>query len=59
MTNQIINDLSRERAKQVWHQDSPGIQVWVIRGPWGRLFKSKEFSSLGEKTYPTKPWGFP
>lgn len=40
---------------QVWHQDSPGIKVWVIRGFWGKLFRNKLFSSVGEKHYQTKP----
>lgn len=43
------------RATQVWHQDSPGMKVWVVRGWWGRLLRNKDFASIGEKTYPTNP----
>lgn len=40
---------------QVWHQDSPGIRVWVIRGFFGRLFRNKDFASVGEIFYYEKP----
>ena len=59
MTNQTVDGVPRGQAIQVWHQDSPGMRVWVVRGFWGRLIKGKEFASVGEKTYPTKPWGYP
>lgn len=39
----------------LWHQDSPGMKVWVVRGFWGRLLRSKDFASVGEKTYNCKP----
>ena len=42
-------------AIQVWHQDSPGIKVWVVRGWWGRLLRNKYFAGAGEKTYPSNP----
>ena len=44
-----------KKSIQVWHQDSPGMRVWVIRGFFARLFRNKDFSSIGERTYSTKP----
>ena len=32
----------------LWHPDSPGMKVLVVRGWLGRLFKPKEFATLGE-----------
>lgn len=43
------------RATQVWHQDSPGMKVWVVRGWWGRLLRNKDFAGVSEKTYPFNP----
>lgn len=44
-----------KRTIQVWHQDSPGMKVWVIRGFWGRVLRNKDFAGVFEKTYPSKP----
>lgn len=43
------------KAMLLWHQDSPGMKVWVVRGFWGRFFRNKDFASVGEKTYYDKP----
>lgn len=34
---------------QVWHQDSPGMRVYVKRGWFKRLLYPKQFSRVGEK----------
>jgi len=39
MTKQIL---------KLWHPDSPGMKVWVMRGWWARKFFSKDFATLGE-----------
>jgi len=46
---------SEMKLYQVWHQNSPGIRVWVIRGFFGRLFRNKDFASVGETFYYQKP----
>lgn len=35
-------------AEWVWHPDSPGTRVLVIRGFWGRLLKPDGFATLRE-----------
>ena len=45
----------KSRAIQVWHQDSPGMKVWVVRGWLGRLLRNKYFAGVFEKTYPSNP----
>ena len=34
--------------KLLWHPDSPGVRVPVVRGWLGRLFKPAEFATTGE-----------
>ncbi len=36
---------------QVYHQDSPGVRVFVRRGWFKRLFYNTTFSMVGERTY--------
>lgn len=36
------------RAEWLFHPDSPGMRVLVVRGFWGRLFKPCDFATLGE-----------
>lgn len=36
------------RGQWIWHPESPGMKVWVVRGFWGRLFKSRDFATLSE-----------
>lgn len=35
-------------AEWVWHPESPGTRVLVIRGFWGRWFKPADFATLRE-----------
>lgn len=37
-----------KRTLSVWHPESPGIRLNVRRGFWGRLFKPRDFATLGE-----------
>ena len=37
-----------KRGEWLWHPDSPGIKIYVVRGFWGRLFKPRDFATLGE-----------
>ncbi|MHB1125253.1 MAG: hypothetical protein ACYC0T_21395 [Ramlibacter sp.] len=36
------------RELLLWHPDSPGVRVPVRRGVLGRLFKPRDFATLGE-----------
>lgn len=36
------------RGKWVFHPDSPGELVFVVRGFWGRLLKPEHFATLRE-----------
>lgn len=36
------------RYCEVYHQDSPGVRVWVLRNRLTSLFASKMFSEVGE-----------
>jgi hypothetical protein len=36
------------RGAWLWHPESPGVRVFVLRGFWGWLFKSRDFATLGE-----------
>lgn len=36
---------------KVWHQDSPGVGVWVIRRRYQAWLRSERFTSVGEKHY--------
>lgn len=36
------------RAQWLYHPDSPGVRVLVVRGFWGRLLKPKDFATLSE-----------
>lgn len=36
------------RAEWLYHPDSPGVRVLVVRGFWGRLFKPGDFATLPE-----------
>lgn len=33
---------------QLWHPDSPGMKVWVMRGWWARKFFPKGIATLWE-----------
>lgn len=37
---------------EVFHEDSPGIRVYVRRNWWQRLMYDKVFSEVTEKHYP-------
>lgn len=36
------------RGTWVWHPESPGMRVWVVRGFWGRVFKPADWATLAE-----------
>jgi hypothetical protein len=36
------------RGQWLWHPDSPGQRVWVVRGFWGRVWGNEQFASLNE-----------
>ena len=36
------------KAQWLFHPDSPGEFILVVRGFWGRLFKSEYFATLTE-----------
>lgn len=36
------------RADRLWHPDSSGMYVIVVRGFWGRLLKPRHFATLHE-----------
>lgn len=38
----------QKRAEKLKHPNAFGFRVIVVRGFWGRLFKSKEFATLKE-----------
>jgi hypothetical protein len=42
------------RAEWLYHPESPGCWVLVYRGFWGRLFKSRDFATLGEAIFYSK-----
>lgn len=39
---------------KVWHQDSPGMKVWVVRGWFQDFVHPKHFAAVGETTYTGK-----
>lgn len=39
------------RIYKVYHQDSPGIAVWVIRRRYQTWIRNANFTSVGEKHY--------
>jgi hypothetical protein len=45
------------RTERLWHPDSPGMRVTVIRTRFGRWSKSSDFATLGEaiKSYSANP----
>jgi len=40
--------VAMRRAMRLFHPDSPGMRVLVVRGWLGRLLKPREFATLGE-----------
>lgn len=40
--------VAMRKAMRLFHPDSPGMRVPVVRGWLGRLFKPREFATLGE-----------
>jgi hypothetical protein len=44
----MLRRMFEKRSELVWHPDSPGIKILVVRGFWGRLLKPREFATLGE-----------
>ena len=40
------------RVDTVWHDDSPGIRVGVRRNNLARLWRSPEFTEVGERHLP-------
>lgn len=40
--------VAMRKAMWLWHPDSPGMRVLVVRGWLGRLLKPREFATLGE-----------
>lgn len=36
---------------KVWHQDSPGMKVWVVRGWFQDFIHPKHFAAVGETTF--------
>jgi hypothetical protein len=47
----LVRLLLGVRKDTVWHQDSPGVRVDVIRNNLTRLWRSPEFSEVGETHY--------
>lgn len=45
-----ISKLFEYRVEYLFHPESPGVRVWVVRGFWGRLFKDSKFATLTEAT---------
>lgn len=46
----VLRRLLKPRKQWLWHPDSPGVKVLVVRTRIGRAFKSKDFATLSE------PW---
>lgn len=44
----ISKQTFQKRPEKLYHPDSPGMRVIVVRGFWGRLFKPKKFATLNE-----------
>lgn len=44
-----LREFLSTKVVQVWHQDSPGMRVFVRRNWWQRLFYNRHFSEVGEK----------
>lgn len=38
----------RKKVKLVWHPESPGMKMMVFRNWWQRLWRPKNFATLGE-----------
>jgi hypothetical protein len=49
--SRLVRLLLSVRRDTVWHQDSPGVRVDVIRNNLTRLWRSPEFSDVGETHY--------
>ena len=47
--------LLRPRKEWLWHQDSPGMRVLVVRTWIGRLIFRSKFNRIGEDTYEDGP----
>lgn len=43
-----LREFLATKVVQVWHQDSPGMRVYVRRGWLKRLFFNRQFSMVGE-----------
>lgn len=41
-------------AEWLYHPESPGMRVLVVRGFWGGIFKPKDFATLAESIYYSK-----
>lgn len=44
--------MAAKKLLQLFHPDSPGTKVWVMRGWWGQRFYPRHFATLPEcETY--------
>jgi len=43
-----LREFLSSKVIQVYHQDSPGMRVYVRRNWWQRLFYNRHFSEIGE-----------
>lgn len=53
--NRAMRYLLRPYKQWLWHPESPGVKVLVVRTWAGRLFKPDYFATLGEYWYIDSP----
>ena len=53
--NRVMTFLFRPYKQWLWHPDSPGVKVLVVRTWIGRMFKPSYFATLGEYWYVDSP----
>lgn len=51
----LLFRLMRPRKQWLWHPESPGVKVLVVRTWLGRLLRSRYFAGLTEQTYRDQP----
>jgi hypothetical protein len=53
--NRLMFVLLRPRKQWLWHPESPGMKVLVVRTWIGRLLKPDDFATINEDRYEDSP----
>lgn len=55
----VLLAVLRPRKQWLWHPDSPGMKVLVVRTWVGRLFKPRDFATIHERYLTDTPTLWP